>query len=74
MLVSEAAPPSFQGQALGILTSVQVSAETLTGLGGGILASYDSFLPMWVGSAMFVIAALFLFAFKGKNKDSFAQK
>jgi MFS family permease len=74
VLISEAAPVSFQGQALGILTSVQVCAEALTGLGGGILASYDSFLPMWIGSLMFIMAALFLFAFKGKNGNPFAQK
>jgi hypothetical protein len=53
---------------------VQVCAEALTGLGGGILASYDSFLPMWIGSLMFIMAALFLFAFKGKNGNPFAQK
>lgn len=73
VLISEAASISFQGQALGILTSVQVAAEALTGLGGGLLASYDSFLPMWVGAFMFLIASAFLFAFKGKNQDPFTQ-
>ncbi len=74
VLISEAASVSFQGQALGILTSVQVCAEALTGVGGGILASYDSFLPMWIGAAMFVVAASFLFAFNGKNRDASSQK
>jgi MFS family permease len=74
VLISETASISFQGQALGLLTSVQVCAEALTGLGGGILASYNSFLPIWIGAFMFIMASVFLFAFKEKNRDSFSSK
>ena len=69
VLVSNASPVSFQGQALGMLTSVQVTAETLTGMVGGILAGYFVSLPIIIGSAMLIIASLFLFAFRKEKVD-----
>jgi len=69
VLVSNVASPSFQGQALGILTSVQVMAETLTGVGGGVLAGYFISLPIIVGSVMLIIASVFLFAFRKEKVD-----
>jgi MFS transporter, DHA1 family, tetracycline resistance protein len=69
VIVSNVAAPSFQGQALGILTSVQVLAETLTGIGGGVLAGYFISLPILIGSIMLLIASLFLFAFRKEKED-----
>lgn len=71
VLVSNASSPSFQGQALGVLTSVQVAAEALTGLGGGVFAGYFSSLPIFIGASMLVVAALVLYSFREtKNKSS----
>lgn len=64
VVVSEASSPSFQGQAFGMLTSVQVAAETITGLGGGILAGHISSLPIIIGAGMLFIASLLLSTFK----------
>ena len=69
VLVSNASSASFQGQALGMLTSVQVMAEALTGIGGGLLAGRFSSLPIVIGAAMLVAASLFLFAFREKKVD-----
>ncbi len=70
VIVSNAASPSFQGQALGALTSVQVLAESLTGIGGGVLAGYYISLPILVGAFMLLIASLFLFAFRNEKADA----
>ncbi len=64
VLVSNASSASFQGQALGMLTSVQVMAEALTGIGGGLLAGYFSAFPIVIGCFMLMIASLILFAFR----------
>lgn len=69
VLVSNASSAAFQGQALGMLTSVQVMAEALTGIGGGLLAGHFSSLPIIIGAAMLVAASLFLFAFREKKVD-----
>jgi len=69
VLVSDASSLSFQGQALGVLTSVQVLAEVLTGIGGGFLASKLSSLPILIGSGMLLIPALFLLASHRKKGD-----
>jgi DHA1 family tetracycline resistance protein-like MFS transporter len=63
LLISNTAPQNFQGQALGTLTSVQVFAEIITGLGGGFLAASTVSLPLFIGSAMAIICALLLFNF-----------
>lgn len=70
MLVSDVCSDSFQGQALGMLTSVQVFAEAVTGIGGGVLAGYSSSLPILIGGAMLLVASAFLFAFREKKVDT----
>lgn len=64
ILVSNASSVEFQGQAFGCLTSVQVAAEVITSLMGGVLATYFISFPMIIGSAMLVIAAFILLASK----------
>lgn len=64
ILVSNASSLEFQGQAFGCLTSVQVAAEVLTSLLGGVLASSFTSLPMIIGAFMLIIAALILLASK----------
>jgi DHA1 family tetracycline resistance protein-like MFS transporter len=63
VLISDAAPQNFQGQALGTLTSVQVLAEIFTGLAGGPLAAYTLTLPMLIGSATTVVCGILLFKY-----------
>ncbi len=70
VLVSNASAPGFQGQAFGMLTSVQVLAEVLTGIGGGLLAGYISFFPILIGSLMLVVASLFLLAQRREKADN----
>jgi MFS transporter, DHA1 family, tetracycline resistance protein len=61
LLISNTASQSFQGQAMGTLTSFQVLAEIFTGLAGGPLAAFTMTLPLYIGSAMAVICGLILF-------------
>lgn len=70
IVVSEASSPSFQGQAFGMLTSVQVAAETVTGLGGGVLAGYISSLPIMIGAGTLVVASFLLFIFRHDKHPS----
>ncbi len=60
LLISNFASADFQGQALGTLTSVQVLAEALTGIFGGMIASEQASLPLIVGAAMSVICTILL--------------
>lgn len=60
VLISNAAPQEFQGQALGTLTSVQVLAEFLTGIAGGPLAAYTMQLPLYIGAAMAAVCGCIL--------------
>ncbi len=62
VLVSNEAPDGFQGQSFGMLTSVQVSAEVLTGLYGGYLAGIHTALPILIGSAMLIVGSIILLA------------
>lgn len=64
ILVSNASSLEFQGQAFGCLTSVQVAAEVLVSLIGGVLAGFFTPLPMIIGSCMLGIAAFILLASK----------
>lgn len=66
ILVSEVAPQGFQGQAFGMLTSVQVMAEVLTGLLGGVLAGWDVHFPMIGGACMLLVGAIILWS-KGRK-------
>ena len=76
LLVSDASDERFQGQAFGLLTSVQVLAEIFTGLGGGCFAAYHPSLPMIIGACMLLVSSLILLASKKKEKHphSFLKK
>jgi MFS transporter, DHA1 family, tetracycline resistance protein len=67
LLISNAASEDFQGQALGTLTSIQVLAEALTGIFGGMIASEQVALPLIIGAMMSVICTVILFTNKRKN-------
>lgn len=60
LLISNASSENFQGQALGILTSVQVLAEALTGIFGGMIATEKAALPLIIGAIMSVISTFIL--------------
>lgn len=60
LLISNTASQHFQGQAMGTLTSVQVSAEFLTGIAGGPLAAYTMALPLYIGAAMSIVCGMIL--------------
>lgn len=51
-MVSAAAPPDEQGAALGANQSLQVGAEALSGLAGGLLAALSTTLPLPVMGLM----------------------
>jgi DHA1 family tetracycline resistance protein-like MFS transporter len=59
-LISEAAAAEEQGRALGSNQSLQVGAEAVSGLGGGLLAAIADVLPL---SAMAALAAAACLAF-----------
>jgi MFS transporter, DHA1 family, tetracycline resistance protein len=69
VLVSNATPPSFHGQAFGMLTTVQVTAEVLTGLLGGVIATYSRTFPLIIGSCMLFVASFILFSFTSKENS-----
>ncbi len=60
LVISNAAAKEFQGQALGTLTAVQVLAEFLTGIFGGVLAAKTMALPLYVGALMSVVCGMIL--------------
>ncbi len=60
LVISNEASKEFQGQAMGTLTSVQVLAEFLTGIFGGVLAAKTMTLPLYVGSLMSVVCGVVL--------------
>jgi MFS family permease len=60
LLISDEVSIRFQGAAMGLLTSVQVLAEMLTGLMGGSLAAYHIALPLYIGSLMALACSLLL--------------
>jgi MFS family permease len=51
-IISEAATPAEQGRALGSNQSLQVGAEAVAGLGGGLLAAIADVLPLSVMAAL----------------------
>ncbi|HSW86794.1 MAG TPA: MFS transporter [Rhabdochlamydiaceae bacterium] len=61
VMVSNVVDGEFQGQAMGSLQSVQVLAEVLTGILGGLIAANVPALPMFIGASMAVICSLILF-------------
>jgi MFS transporter, DHA1 family, tetracycline resistance protein len=52
VMVSDAAHETRQGQALGLLQSIQVLAGMTVGIIGGLLAALKPDLPFWAGAAM----------------------
>jgi len=57
-IVSEATEPEQQGRALGSNQSLQVGAEALSGLSGGLLAAITDVLPLSAMAALAAIACL----------------
>jgi predicted MFS family arabinose efflux permease len=70
VMISNEAESHFQGQAMGNLQSVQVLAEVITGVLGGVLATLTSYLPLLVGGAMAVICSLILITRKGYSLEN----
>ena len=57
-IISERAPSDEQGRALGANQSLQVGAEAVSGLGGGLLAAIADVLPLSVMAALAAVACL----------------
>lgn len=60
LLISNAAENHIQGQALGLLTSVQTLAEIITGIFGSILAVGIFTMPIYIGAAMAFLCGILL--------------
>lgn len=60
VMVSNGVGDGVQGQALGVLQSVQVLAAMSVGVVGGILAALEPTLPLVMGAAVAIIGGLFL--------------
>lgn len=60
VMVSNGAQDHLQGQALGVLQSVQVFAGMCVGVIGGILAGWIPQLPLLVGAVVAVLGGLYL--------------
>lgn len=61
-LISNNAEPKVQGEALGILSSVNAAALVLSPLFSGSLVGINPTLPMWVGGSVMIVAALIVLA------------
>ena len=64
LLISDAVSAQSQGIAMGVLTSVQVSAEMMTGFIGGPLAAYQVTLPLYLGIVMALVCSWILYMFR----------
>lgn len=62
MFVSNHVSPHIQGEALGILSSVNAAAHVLSPLFSGSLVGAHPTLPMWVGSTLMFTASLIVLA------------
>jgi DHA1 family tetracycline resistance protein-like MFS transporter len=60
LLISNAAESHIQGQALGVLTSVQTLAEIVTGVLGSVLAVGIFTLPIYIGAVMVFLCGILL--------------
>jgi hypothetical protein len=60
VMVSDAAHPERQGQALGTLQSVQVLSGMCVGILGGLLAALKPQLPLLAGAVMATFCAFTL--------------
>ncbi len=56
-IISQAVPPDQQGSALGSNQSLQVGAEALTGVVGGLLAALATVLPLYTMALLAIAAA-----------------
>lgn len=61
LLISNTAESHIQGQALGVLTSVQTMAEIVTGIFGSILAVGLFSMPIYIGAAMIFLCGILLY-------------
>ncbi len=61
-LVSNNSPPEIQGEALGVLASVNAAALVLSPLLSGSLVGAYPTLPMWAGGSVMLAGALILLA------------
>lgn len=61
LLISNAAESHIQGQALGVLTSVQTLAEIVTGILGSVLAIGIFTMPIYIGAAMVFLCGVLLY-------------
>jgi hypothetical protein len=59
-IISQAVPAAQQGSALGSNQSLQVGAEALTGVVGGLLAALATVLPLEAMAFLAVVAAALL--------------
>jgi hypothetical protein len=59
-IISEAVTPAQQGSGLGSNQSLQVGAEALAGLGGGLLAAIATAMPLSVMAALALAASALL--------------
>ncbi len=69
-LVSNYAAESIQGEALGILSSVNAAALVISPMISGIFVGIEPHLPLWVGSAVMVLAGLSVFIVSGSRWQS----
>jgi predicted MFS family arabinose efflux permease len=61
LIVSDSVSPKLQGQALGTNQSLQVFAEALTALVGGVFMAKANVFPIYSGAVCAAIAAIILF-------------
>jgi predicted MFS family arabinose efflux permease len=67
-IISQAVSPAEQGSALGSNQSLQVGAEALSGLVGGLLAAVATALPLTVMAALALVASLLLARTRGRDR------
>lgn len=68
VIVSLCAEGNRQGEAMGLLVSIQMLAQVLTSFTGGFLSSYSPALPLLIGSSMCFVCALLLLLPKTAQK------
>ena len=68
VMISMVVDERHQGQAMGVLVSIQVIAEVITSATGGFLAAYLPSLPIILGSVMCLICAGILFTCSVRGK------
>ena len=69
VMISTAVDERHQGQAMGVLVSIQVIAEVITSATGGFLAAHLPSLPIILGAVMCLICAGILFTHSVRGKS-----